>query len=99
MKYFFLKWQDEPALFALERDKYLHRIEQKYGQIGLKRYLIAEKDQQGRCKICSRRMILVSDHKPRTKRFRGLLCFWCNAILGNIERMPWIVENIKKYLN
>jgi hypothetical protein len=98
MPNFFLRWQKDPHLFREEREAYLVRIECKYGQRGLKRYLDAEKEQLGRCKICNRRMILVGDHKPRTKKFRGLLCGWCNSILGNIERMPWVLKNIKQYL-
>jgi hypothetical protein len=99
MKKFFMQWQDDPALFSLEKEKYLDRIKRKYGLSGLKNYLKALVEQKGKCKICRRKMILVGDHKPGTRKFRGLLCFWCNSILGNIERMPWIVNNIRNYLN
>jgi hypothetical protein len=76
----------------------LRCIERKYGIAGLERYLCVEKEQKGCCAICKRKMILLGDHKPGTRRFRGLLCAWCNSILGNIERMPWVIDNVKTYL-
>ena len=94
----FIHWRDNPALFDSEKEKYLQYVERKYGAPGLEKYKAADKEQKGRCKICKRKMILVSDHKPGTKKFRGLLCMWCNSILGNIERMPWVLKNIVKYL-
>lgn len=96
---FYMSWQKSPELYREERAEYLRMIERKYGRLGLLRYLTAEEEQKGRCKICLRKMILVADHKPGTKKFRGLICAWCNAILGNIEKMPWIIKNVKKYLS
>ena len=93
-----MAWQNNPGIFQIEKEKYLILIEKKYGARGLKNYLSLLKEQKGKCQICHRKMILVADHKHGTRKFRGLLCFWCNSTLGNIERMPWIVKNIKKYL-
>ena len=94
----YMGWQKSPELYQKERAEYLRLIERKYGEVGLKKYLAFEKKQKGQCVICLRRMILVGDHKPRTRKLRGLICVWCNSILGNIERMPWVVKNIKAYL-
>lgn len=94
----YMGWQTSRILYAHEREKYLLVVERKYGKKGLIKYLEAEKEQRGKCKICQRQMILVGNHKPGTKKFRGLLCMWCNSILGNIERMPWVLRNLKKYL-
>ena len=96
---FYISWQKFPHKFREEREAYLAKVRQKHGQRGLDKYLEVEKEQKGHCKICKRKMILLRDHKPGTKKFRGLLCSWCNSILGNIERMPWVLGNISKYLN
>lgn len=56
--------------------------------------------QNNRCAICEatssvegRRSSLNIDHEHNeTRRVRGLLCTWCNSILGRLEKQPKILK-------
>lgn len=57
----------------------------------------AYKRQRGHCAICKKkRDRLVTDHDHKTKRFRGLLCHFCNGLLGKLEKHE---AAIRAYLN
>lgn len=59
--------------------------------------------QGGRCKGCNRhqsefKKSLIADHDHKTGRFRGLLCFQCNFILGNAKDNTEILIALTDYL-
>ena len=60
----------------------------------------ARTEQQGKCYICGKRVVLVVDHDHRGNcNFRGLLCRTCNAGLGMLDDS---IDNLLKaveYLN
>lgn len=77
----------------------------KYG-ITLQEYQQLSKRQRDLCGICGhpemsngvngKIRVLAVDHDHETKRVRGLLCFLCNAMLGNIEKIG--MERIIRYM-
>ncbi len=68
-----------------------------YG-IGPKDVARMRKEQGGRCKICGRRRKLEIDHCHKTKVVRGLLCHYCNAMLGLALDNPETLAKARKYL-
>lgn len=58
-----------------------------------------EKKQDGRCRICWRKVKLVVDHNHRTGKIRGLLCAKCNQGLGLFEENPLALEAAILYLD
>ncbi|MDE2099549.1 MAG: endonuclease VII domain-containing protein [Patescibacteria group bacterium] len=59
--------------------------------------------QGGKCAICEihqseQKHRLHVDHNHKTGQFRGLLCFTCNAALGNIKENQKIIKRIGEYL-
>ena len=51
--------------------------------------------QKGLCFFCGKRQAsgkrLATDHNHATGEVRGLLCAWCNRLLGKVERF-WSIE-------
>jgi hypothetical protein len=79
----------------------------------LKRYGLTEAEfearfvaQGGRCAICrqvppekyTRNKRLAIDHCHKTGKVRGLLCFGCNAILGNAKDDPALLLEVIAYI-
>lgn len=59
--------------------------------------------QQNKCLICEDQITLkkysgVVDHCHTSGEVRGILCFTCNAAVGLIERRPFALSNIVKYV-
>lgn len=55
--------------------------------------------QKGRCLLCLRDTDLVIDHCHATGRVRGLLCGYCNTVLGWIERDKEFLTRLTAYLS
>ena len=80
-------------------DRYFVYILRKYN-ISKAKFCKQWNKQNGRCAICRRKKVrLVTDHDHKTKKFRGLLCYYCNGILGKVQKIPVILKNIPKYLS
>lgn len=85
-----------PKIITDEWVMYFEYIQKKY-DISEKDWIDAYKGQRGRCAICGKkRDQLVPDHCHKTKKFRGLLCHWCNGLLGKYEKHR---NRILQYLN
>lgn len=59
------------------------------------------KAQHGVCILCGKPPVnkkLGVDHDHKTGEVRGLLCVYCNTMLGHIEKNPKLISNIIKYL-
>jgi hypothetical protein len=63
--------------------------------------------QDGVCAICHKPETMVRlgkvirlavDHDHGTGEVRGLLCYRCNRLLGNLERLPDWLESASAYL-
>jgi hypothetical protein len=58
--------------------------------------------QRYRCATCNRaftaRRPYHIDHNHRTGKVRGLLCGWCNRLLGHIHEDVGLVRRISVYL-
>lgn len=59
--------------------------------------------QDGQCKTCKRHQsvlskVLVVDHCHKTNKIRGLLCDYCNRLLGNYENKPELFLSFTEYL-
>ncbi len=52
-----------------------------------------------KCAMCGRYDELIIDHCHVTGKFRGLICRFCNFILGRFKDDPNILDKAKKYLN
>lgn len=55
-------------------------------------------DQNGRCAICMRKAKLCVDHDHETGLIRGLLCHFCNVMLGNARDSVLILQAGCRYL-
>lgn len=51
------------------------------------------------CEICHRATKLNWDHCHATGKFRGWICFRCNAVLGLVEDSQEILSRLGSYLN
>lgn len=86
---------------AYRRSQRRAHLKAKYGLTvdGYEAMLAA---QGGRCAICRRRprdgQALHVDHDHRTGQVRGLLCFTCNAALGQLHDAPELVRRAATYL-
>lgn len=61
-------------------------------------------NQQGCCLTCKRHQsslskVLVVDHDHTSGEVRGLLCDYCNRLLGNYENKPELFKEFDTYLN
>ena len=59
--------------------------------------------QNGRCAICESKTNLhrkhfCADHNHGTNKVRGLLCSWCNRMLGYAKDNPKVLDAGAKYL-
>lgn len=76
-------------------------LKSKYGITYLE-YDKMVKAQRGVCKICSQKgkinRRLHIDHCHTTGRVRGLICYYCNLMLGLAKDNPNTLRNAAKYL-
>ena len=78
-------------------------LKYKFG-ISLEKYNEMFAAQNGCCKTCCRHQselskILVVDHCHDNGQVRGLLCDYCNRLLGNYENKPELFRAFDAYLN
>lgn len=81
-------------------EEYLIYVYQTYG-LTQEQYWALYNKQNGCCAICDQKVILVIDHSHDGKSrngVRGLLCYYCNGVLGRIEKFPEILGRIRRYL-
>lgn len=79
------------------------QIKRKYG-ITSEQYFILLEKQGGVCAICEqpekyKNKKLAVDHCHKTKKIRGLLCFRCNATIGQFKDEIKLFGNAISYLN
>lgn len=79
-----------------DRQKHLRRA---YG-LEVKDYDVLYQSQNGKCAICQEPFTKRPhiDHDHVSSRVRGLLCFKCNALLGNAGDRIAVLENAIQYL-
>jgi hypothetical protein len=93
------KWKNDPKFRAATRNRQLKNI---YG-ITLEDYNNMFESQKGCCITCKRHQStlsksLVVDHCHVTNVVRGLLCDYCNRLLGNYENKPELFKEFDVYL-
>jgi hypothetical protein len=59
---------------------------------------IAGRPRPQHCEVCGREDTIVFDHCHTSTKFRGWLCFKCNAVLGFVDDDPGILELLAIYL-
>lgn len=90
------------------KKKYLYNryrawLWEKY-KISREQYEKILKKQKGLCAICrstqlcGRRSTLYADHCHKTEKFRGLICFKCNTMLGMANDSVVVLKRAIKYL-
>lgn len=62
------------------------------------KYKTLLKNQNGKCKICRRKIKLSVDHCHKTNTVRGLLCRSCNFAIGLFKENITIIKRSIKYL-
>jgi Recombination endonuclease VII len=89
-----LAWQCKSCLTAKDRAKHLMRT---YGMSveDLDAMLAA---QHGACAICQTAPAVHVDHDHQTDKVRGLLCFRCNAALGQFGDDPLVLRRAARYV-
>jgi len=85
-----------------KRKNYLNRIKNKYG-VSSEEYQKMFDEQEGKCLICEKhdddvKQRLHVDHCHQTGKVRGLLCFNCNAGMGNLGDDIVLLEKAIQYL-
>ncbi|HDY68067.1 MAG TPA: hypothetical protein ENH85_09770 [Candidatus Scalindua sp.] len=84
----------------LNEQKRNHRLKVNYG-ITLEDYDKLYEKQNGVCAICSLPEVLMRlqvDHDHKTGKVRGLLCLYCNNILGKAKDSIETLEKAIEYL-
>lgn len=78
-----------PAKVVTPGDRWEQHIRRKYG-LTVEDVAVMWAQQDGECAICGNDLTVkrwVIDHNHKTKKVRGLVCFFCNwKVLGIIER-------------
>lgn len=102
------KWASEKEKnkhFRITRDQTgyytnIHKKIAKYKKHGatVKWYIKTEKVQKGRCLICNDKVKLCVDHNHTTGQLRGLLCRFCNPMIGFCREDINILRKAIKYL-
>lgn len=87
------RWREKKGKEFLKLDA----IEKRYG-VTPEQYRQAEREQDGCCAVCGRRVPLHTDHDHKTKEFRGLVCGSCNRALGLMQDDPERLEAAARYL-
>lgn len=89
-----LAWRCKSCLSAKDRAKHLMRT---YGMsvADLDAMLLA---QHGVCAICQVAPAAHVDHDHQTDNVRGLLCFRCNAALGQLGDDPLVLRRAARYV-
>jgi hypothetical protein len=89
-----LAFRCKACMSASDQAKYLRRT---YGMsvADLDAMLLA---QHGVCAICQTAPAAHVDHDHQTDKVRGLLCFRCNAALGQLGDDPLVVRRAARYL-
>lgn len=86
-----------------DESKYRNRKRNlKQYNLTLEQYDKIFKRQNGNCLICGLPELmqrLSVDHNHQTGKVRGLLCFRCNLLVGQIEKDSKLVFKILEYLN
>lgn len=90
------KWTLENKAKARLRQK-AWNLKTRYG-ISLAEYQQYWDAQGGACAICKLVKKLHVDHDHSTGDFRGLLCFECNAGLGNLKDSSSLLRSAANYL-
>ncbi len=89
-----LAWQCKSCLTAKDRAKHLMRT---YG-LSVEALDAMLDSQHGVCAICQTEPAAHVDHDHQTDKVRGLLCFRCNAALGQLGDDPVVVRRAARYL-
>jgi hypothetical protein len=55
-------------------------------------------NQDGKCAICRSAAAAHVDHDHETGKVRGMLCFRCNAALGQFDEQPVVLMQAARYL-
>ena len=85
-----------------KRSEFRGRL-RKYG-ISLEEYEILFEKQDGVCAVCKKRRArkvgstLCVDHCHKSGQVRGLLCTWCNSLIGHACDDPEVLRAAAKYL-
>lgn len=89
-----LAFRCKTCMSASDQEKHLQRT---YGMSveDLAAMLLA---QHGVCAICQTAPAAHVDHDHQTNKVRGLLCFRCNAALGQLGDDPLVVRRAARYL-
>jgi hypothetical protein len=89
-----LAFQCKTCVSAKDRGSHLART---YGLsvADIDRMLAA---QHGVCAICHTAPAIHVDHDHRTGSVRGMLCFRCNAALGQFDDDPLVLRRAARYL-
>ncbi len=93
---------------TVNRDKVIAQKRFALTGVTAKQYNEAFVKQKGKCAICGKhssefRMRLAADHCHKSKKFRGLLCGYCNTALGLFKDDATLIrrgiEYLRKYQN
>lgn len=93
------KYKEDPEFRKEIRNRCL---KYKFG-IDLNDYNALFAKQKGCCRTCKRHQselskVLVVDHCHASLKVRGLLCDYCNRLLGNYENKPELFASFDVYL-
>ena len=73
---------------------------QKYGLTKVQRETMYAA-QNGECAICGEHKSfskICTDHNHTTEEVRGLLCIFCNTLVGYLEKRPENIERALEYI-
>jgi hypothetical protein len=99
-KKYIKQWRLENKKSVAEK-MWAWRIQKQYN-ITPENYFKIEKQQNFKCAICKTDKPpskLYIDHNHKTNNVRGLLCLYCNTLLGYAKENTTILENAIRYLN
>lgn len=72
-------------------------VQKKYG-LSKEVFLAVKAAQEGKCKICNEKASLVVDHDHSTGAVRGLICGFCNVMLGLARDDTEVLREAARYL-
>ena len=92
----FKAWREKNLEEILLKDRIKHYV-RKYG-LSKEKALELVEDRNGICEICNEHKLLVVDHHHDTGMVRGMICSFCNSMVGYSRENPDILSSCIEYL-
>ena len=98
--------KSHPMIYRKASKKWRENNQEKYKKVFIinnqkakdKLIRLAGRPKPIKCEVCERIGRICFDHDHKTGKFRGWICWKCNATLGMVNDNPMLLYKLAKYL-